>query len=53
MDIETIKYTAEDMLISNLCLKWYLEVDDEKKKLIFDEIQTTHKLLYPNYNMKL
>ena len=46
MKIETIIEIAEDRLISDLCLKWYLldcketplETDEELKKQIYDEI---------------
>jgi hypothetical protein len=51
MDIELITDIAKDRIISDLCVKWYLEVDDEKKKLIFDEIQIIQRQLYPNNNI--
>ena len=53
MDIETIKYTAEDMLISNLCLKWYLETDEEQKKIIFNEIQILYTKLRQENQIKI
>lgn len=46
MKIETIVEIAEDRLLSDLCLKWYLldcketslETDEELKKQTYDEI---------------
>jgi len=44
MDIELITDIAIDRLMSDICLKWYLESDDEKKKQIFDnEIMPLYK----------
>ena len=51
MDIELITDIAKDRIISDLCIKWYLEIDDEKKKIIFDEIQIIQRRLYPNNNI--
>tara|TARA_R110000868_G_scaffold29649_1_gene110274 strand:+ start:631 stop:786 length:156 start_codon:yes stop_codon:yes gene_type:complete len=51
MDIELITDIAKDRIISDLCMKWYLEIDDEKKKIIFDEIQIIQRRLYPNNNI--
>lgn len=48
MKIETIVEIAEDRLMSDLCIKWYLETDDEIKKQIYDEIIK----LYKNINNK-
>jgi hypothetical protein len=42
MDIETINYTAENQILSNLCLEYYREPDEEKKKIIFAEIQVAY-----------
>jgi hypothetical protein len=42
MDIETINYTAENQILSNLCLEYYNEIDEEKKKIIFDKIQVIY-----------
>jgi hypothetical protein len=42
MDIETINYTAENQILSNLCLEYYNEIDDEKKKILFDKIQAIY-----------
>jgi hypothetical protein len=39
MDIEAINYTAENQILSNLCLEYYKETDVEKKKLLLIEIQ--------------
>lgn len=39
MDIETIIYTAENQILSNLCLEYYNETDEQKKKVLFDKIQ--------------
>jgi len=39
MDIESINYTAENQILSNLCLEYYKETDTEKKKLLLIEIQ--------------
>jgi hypothetical protein len=39
MDIETINYTAENQILSNLCLEYYNETDEEKKKILFEKIQ--------------
>lgn len=39
MDIEAINYTAENQILSNLCLQYYNEQDQEKKALLFIEIQ--------------
>jgi hypothetical protein len=37
MKEELIIEIAEDRMMSELCLKWYLEEDEEKKKQIYDE----------------
>ena len=37
MKIQNIIEIAEDRMMSELCLKWFLETDDEKKKQIYDE----------------
>lgn len=42
MDIEAINYTAENQILSNLCLEYYREPDEEKKKIIFAEIQVVY-----------
>jgi hypothetical protein len=42
MDIETINYTAENQILSNLCLKYYNEPDEDQKKIIFAEIQVAY-----------
>jgi hypothetical protein len=42
MDIETINYTAKNQILSNLCLEYYKETDEEKKKLLFIEIQVIY-----------
>lgn len=39
MDIETINYTAENQILSNLCLEYYNETNEEKKKILFEKIQ--------------
>lgn len=39
MDIDTINYTAENQLLSNLCLQYYNEVNPEKKRVLFEQIQ--------------
>lgn len=36
MEVQTIIEIAEDRMMSDLCLKWYLEIDEEKKKAIYD-----------------
>ena len=36
MKIDLIIEIAEDKMMSELCLKWYLEEDEEKKKEIYD-----------------
>lgn len=43
MDEESILYTAEYILLCNLCLQYYNETDIEKKKIIYDEIQILSK----------
>lgn len=42
MDIETINYTAENAILDNLCLRYYNETDEEKKKILFVEIQSMY-----------
>lgn len=42
MDIEAINYTAENQILSNLCLEYYREPDEEKKKILFEEIQVAY-----------
>jgi hypothetical protein len=42
MDIETINYTAENQILSNLCLEYYRENDEERKKILFAEIQVVY-----------
>jgi hypothetical protein len=39
MDIEAINYTAENQILCNLCLEYYNETDEEKKKILFEKIQ--------------
>ena len=46
MDAELITIISKDRIISDLCLQWYLETDDDQKKIIFEEIQATHKILH-------
>lgn len=46
MDNNIIVSIAKDRILSDLCLQWYLETDDEQKKIIFEEIQATHKILH-------
>lgn len=44
MEVQTIIEIAEDRMMSELCLKWYLEPDEEKKKRIYDnEIMPLYK----------
>lgn len=47
MDTDSITDIAKDRILSDLCLKWYLETDDEKKKIIFEEIQHSFIRPYP------
>ena len=42
MDIESINYTAENQILFNLCLEYYRETDEEKKKILFAEIQIAY-----------
>ena len=42
MDINQINYTAENQILSDLCLKYYNEPDEEQKKIIFAEIQIAY-----------
>jgi hypothetical protein len=42
MDEATIIYTAENQILSNLCLQYYNETDQEKKKILFAEIQVMY-----------
>jgi hypothetical protein len=42
MDIETINYTAENSILDNLCLQYYNETDEDKKKVLFVEIQAMY-----------
>lgn len=44
MDIETINYTALNQILGNLCLEYYNEIDEQKKKLIFEKIQEIYFL---------
>lgn len=37
MEIRNIIEIAEDRMMSDLCLKWFLEEDEEIKKQIYDE----------------
>lgn len=43
MRLETIIEIAEDKIIADLCVKYYYETDEEKRKLIYDEIQQMYK----------
>lgn len=44
MEIQNIVEIAEDRLMSDLCIKWYLEEDLEiKKKIYDDEIMPLYK----------
>jgi hypothetical protein len=53
MDIELISDIAKDRLMSDLCIKWYLEVDEEKKKIIYkNEIIPLYNKLNQNSNDK-
>ncbi len=49
MDIKNIIEIAEDKIIADLCVKYYYETDEVKKKEIYDEIQ----LMYKKINGKL
>lgn len=42
MDIETINYTALNQILGNLCLEYYNEIDEEKKKILFDKIEAIY-----------
>lgn len=42
MDVEIINYTAENQILSNLCLEYYNETNEEKKKILFDKIQVIY-----------
>jgi hypothetical protein len=44
MKIQTVIEIAEDRMLSDLCLKWYLETDDEIKRKIY------HEEILPLYN---
>jgi len=44
MKIKTVIEIAEDRMMSDLCLKWYLETDDEIKNKIY------HEEILPLYN---
>lgn len=37
MDIELITEIAVERILSNLCVKWYLEENEEIKKQIYNE----------------
>jgi hypothetical protein len=39
---KTINYTAENQILSNLCLEYYIETDEEKKKVLFAKIQVIY-----------
>jgi hypothetical protein len=39
MKINNIVEVAEDRLMSDLCLEWYNETDENKKEEIFNKIQ--------------
>jgi hypothetical protein len=43
MDVNTIIEIAEDKIFADLCVKYYYETDEIKKKIIFDEIQEMYK----------
>ena len=44
MDLQNIVDIAEDALMSSLCLKWYLEQDEEiKNKIYIEEIIPLYK----------
>lgn len=44
MDLQNIVDIAEDALMSSLCLKWYLEKDEEiKNKIYIEEIIPLYK----------
>jgi hypothetical protein len=36
MEIENVIEIAEDRLMSDICLRWYLETDEAKKQEIYD-----------------
>jgi hypothetical protein len=46
MDNNVIVSIAQNKILSDLCVRWYLETHDEQKQLIFEEIQNTHKSFY-------
>ena len=43
MKIDNIIEIAEDRMMSDLCLKWYNETDEIKKKEILDKIDELYK----------
>jgi hypothetical protein len=43
LSLETIIEIAEDKILADLCIKYFYETDEDKKKLIYDEIQEMYK----------
>ena len=50
MDEATIFYTAENQILSNLCLEYYNETNDYKKKMLFVQIQDMYLKKEANKN---
>ena len=50
MKIQTIMEIAEDAIMAELCVKYYNEKDEEKRKLIYNEILEFHKVIKENEN---
>lgn len=48
MDTDLIIKIAKERILIDLCLKWYLEIDEKESKIIFDEIQIFNENLKQN-----
>lgn len=50
MDEAAIYYTAENQILSNLCLEYYNETNEYKKKILFVQIQEMYLKKEANKN---
>jgi hypothetical protein len=50
MDEATIYYTAENQILSNLCLEYYNETNEYTKKILFVQIQEMYLKKEANKN---
>lgn len=51
LPLETIIEIAEDKIIADLCVKYYYEIDEDEKKIIYEVIQEMYKKINEKNNI--